>query len=245
MDGSVRTVIRRYFVDVVLSQLMEREQRTTTKHSDVLEYTDSDQIDALDEEDSPFETGLNSNENCTNLNYDRYRRFRVYKSVESIRNAIADLRPIAMVILRRTNEFYVILWKNVNHNRYRTMHKVKVGDGEIVEGTYMVSKELLLDEFNNYENEMVDIVQHVIFNHTVARESIACAGLPYHVISNDQEDVSETYHYYYIRTENHTELRMVMNGNIPVFSYLSLYKTNVINYSDERGSNAANRTTIS
>jgi hypothetical protein len=214
MDGSVRNAIRRYFVDVVLSQLIK------TEHSS---YLESENNVALDKEDSPFESIVNSNENCTEMNYDRYRRFRVYKSETSIRNSIVDLRPFAMCFLCRTNTFYVIQWKTVNMIRCRTMHKVKVKDGVVIEGTYMIPQELLLNDFHNdVDDGREDVLQHLLFDNNMARESIACAALPYHVI-NEDNDIQTKYYYYYIRTELHTELRTVLRGEIPVFSYPRLY----------------------
>lgn len=109
------------------------------------------------------------------------------------------------------------------------MHELKARDGEVMEGTYMVSKEVLLDEFDDCGDAMEDVVQHVIFDQSIARESIACAALPYYVVTNNQDDVMEASYYYYIWTENHTELRMMLPGDIPVFSYPSLYMTNVTN----------------
>jgi hypothetical protein len=149
----------------------------------------------------------------------------VYKSVPSVRNAVADLRPIAVVFLCRTNKFWVILWKNINQDRCRTMHELQVRDGEVMEGTYMISKGDILDEFNDCGDAANGIEQHVIFDHTVVKESIACDVLPYHVITNNQDNDMVVSYYYYIRTENHTELKMMLSGDRPVFSYPSLYMT--------------------
>jgi hypothetical protein len=62
MDGSVHTAIRRYFVDVVLSQLMERE---LFRENPVQSLEEGAQY-AINEGDSPFESVLNNNENITN-----------------------------------------------------------------------------------------------------------------------------------------------------------------------------------
>jgi hypothetical protein len=68
MDGSVRSAIRRYFVDVVLSQFMEAELFCD---NNVKSIEQGAQYAAIDEGDSPFENVLNNNENCTKQSYDR------------------------------------------------------------------------------------------------------------------------------------------------------------------------------
>jgi len=215
MDGSVRAAIRRYFIDVVLSQLMEAEHKTV----DVVSNTEL----ATNEGDSPYEHPINNNENCTTYAYDRYRRFRVYTSLETLRTAVLDGQPIAVVFLCRTNLFYAILWESVNNIRRRVMHKVRIDNGNVIEGTFMVSQDALL-QFLQVDPLTVrdNVVEQVLFDHWIAEETIACAGLPYHAVGrNDMQEATTTYHYFF-RTEHHTELRTIING-IPVFSYPTLY----------------------
>jgi hypothetical protein len=231
MDGSVRTAIRRYFIDVVLSQLMEKEHMTADFVCPVAKYLEGNRDVALDEEDSPYENPINNNENCTTHTYDRYRRFRVYTSLHTLRMAVVDRRPIAVVFLRRMNLFYAIIWDSVNKTRLRTMHKVEIECGNVIEGTFMISQESLLRSLGNDEPPVIDNVEQVIFDHGIAEEAIACAGLPYAVVGrNNLQQATTTYHYF-IRTENHTELRTVING-IPVFSYSTLYSINDLNVGD-------------
>jgi hypothetical protein len=95
MDGSVRSAIRRYFVDVVLSQLMEAELFCDNNVKSIeqgAQYT-------IDEGDCPFENVLNNKENCTKQSYDRYRRFRVYQSSRTVQASILANQPIALVYI--------------------------------------------------------------------------------------------------------------------------------------------------
>jgi hypothetical protein len=223
MDGSVRTAIRRYFIDVVLSQLMDREHSVEKLNSNIVQYMEGEKDLALDEEDCPYENIPNNNENCTASSYDRYRRFRAYKSFQSFRMAIADTRPAAIVFLPRTNSFYAIVWQSVSNNRLRVMHEVNLSGGSIIEGTYMVDKESLINSLGNDDDIMEDAEDKVVFNSSVAGETTACAALPYHTVGYDGDHQVVTKHHYFVRTENHLELRKVSNDGNHTFSYPTLY----------------------
>ena len=93
MDGSVRSAIRRYFVDIVLSQLMEAE---LIRDNNIKSIEEVAAQYVIDEGDSPFENVLNNNENCTKQSIDRYRRFRVYKSRRTVQESIMANQPIAL-----------------------------------------------------------------------------------------------------------------------------------------------------
>jgi hypothetical protein len=78
MDGSVRAAIRRYFIDIVLTQLMNKEHLDSNIGCSITKTLERLDDQMLGEEDSPYETVINNNENCTTQIYDMYRRFRVY-----------------------------------------------------------------------------------------------------------------------------------------------------------------------
>jgi hypothetical protein len=216
MDGSVRSAIRRYFVDVVLSQLMETE---LLRDNNVQSIENGAQY-AIDEGDTPFESVLNNNENCTKQSYDRYRRFRVYKSKDSVEAAIQDNKPVALVYLGYTKQFYVLVWESVNNCRERYMNVVNFSAGETNEGTYMVKKESMVnslqaEDLGNSNNKLV-------FNYDIVSRATSCVALPYMTAKPNESNVLVSAVHYFIRTEEHLELRGVVDG-IPVFSYPTLY----------------------
>jgi hypothetical protein len=216
MDGSVRSAIRRYFVDVVLSQLMEAE---LFRDNNVKSIEQGAQY-AIDEGDSPFENVLNNNENCTKQSYDRYRRFRVYQSSRTVQASILANQPIALVYLGQSKKFYVLVWESVNNCRQRTMNLIDFSGGTVNEGTYMVKKQTIVDSFRAEEVDTLN--SKPIFNYDVVSKATACAALPYMSLrQNENNDLISEIHYF-IRTEDHVELQEVTQG-IPVFSYPSLF----------------------
>jgi len=222
LDGSVRTAIRRYFIDVVLNQLMEREYfgvLPTNRNSTV---TDRNIDYALEEDDCPYENAVNNNENCTNQSYDRYRRFRVYKSLASFKLAVTERTPFALVFVETTSNFYVITWESGHNGRQRILHRIDFCNGEVIEGTYVLDPKHILQSISICaQNTEVNEVP-LVFDHTVVAKSIACAALPYTTVSINDQNVSSANTYYFVRTERHLELRHVMEG-IPRFSYPTLY----------------------
>jgi hypothetical protein len=216
MDGSVRSAIRRYFVDVVLSQLMETE---LLRDNNVQSVENGAQY-AIDEGDSPFESVLNNNENCTKQSYDRYRRCRVYKSKDSVETAVEDNQPIALVYLGYTNKFYVLVWESVNNCRRRSMTVVNFSNGQINEGTYMVDKESMVNSLNAEQIETSST--NLVFNHDIVSYATSCVALPYMMLKTNESNELVSAIKYFIRTEEHLELRGVVDS-IPVFAYPTLY----------------------
>lgn len=216
LDGSVRSAIRRYFVDVVLSQLMEGE---LFRHKNIKNIEYGGQY-AIDEGDSPFEQGLNNNENCTKESYDRYRRFRVYKSSGTVQASIEANQPIALVYCGRHRKIFILVWESVDNCRQRTMNIIDFSGGTVHEGTYMVTKQAMLDSFGN--GAISTSNRKPIFNYDIVSEATACAALPYMIWrQNESHDLVSDIQYF-VRTEDHVELREVAQGN-PVFSYPLLY----------------------
>lgn len=175
---------------------------------------------AIDEGDNPFESFVNKNENCTKQSYDRYRRFRVYKSRRTVQASFLAHQPIALVYHERTKQFYVLVWESVNHCRQRTMNVVDFSGGTVIEGTYMVKKEAMVETFGAEEVDTTD--SKPTFNYDIVSQSTACAAMPYMtMVQNGSNDITSEIHYF-IRTEHHLELQKVTQG-IPLFSYPSLY----------------------
>jgi hypothetical protein len=222
MDGSVRTAIRRYFVDVVLSQLMENEHfsHTTALSPHVKGVEDGSQF-AMDEGDTPYENVVHNNENCTKQSYDRYRRFRVYKSMHSFVSAVTEKQPLALVYLPDKSTFYVIIWELVNHCRERVLKKIDFSGGTIREGTYMTDQQSVLDSFNVDPAEDAD--ERLCFKNDVISKATACAALPYLIVTVNDRNVTLSETHYFVRTEQHLELRNFVDVVVPVFSYPTLY----------------------
>lgn len=216
MDGSVRSAIRRYFVDVVLSQLMETE---LFRDNNVKTIEQGAQY-AIDEGDSPFENVLNNNENCTKQSYDQYRRFRVYKSTDSVEEAIQDNQPLALVYLGYTKTFYILTWESLNNCRQRSMSMIDFKDGTVKEGTYTVTKDSMLDSIRAGHLELSR--NNLIFSSDILSQATSCVALPYMIVRPNDDNILMSVMRYYVRTEDHLELRNVVEG-IPVFSYPTLY----------------------
>jgi hypothetical protein len=224
LDGSVRTAIRRYFIDVVLTQLMENEHsRTLSNLHNATSLSAQYYDNMLDEGDCPYENVVNNNENSTSQSYDRYRRFRAYKSLQTIGSASRDKQPIAIVFIgNNRNRFFVITWESVKNSRQRTMHPVDCKDGTVVEGTYMIKWQSLLESIDGVDRSASDD-EHYIFNHEMASNATACCALPYiSILNNNNTNNLSSETFYYIRMELHTELRKCDDGTY-VFSYPSLY----------------------
>lgn len=136
--------------------------------------------------------------------------------------ALTERRPIALVFIFRTNSFYAIVWDSVDKRRVRTLHEIKLDDGNIIEGTYMITRKSILQSIEGHTRLTDDDRQTVLFDHNIVQETTACVALPYHVYHQNtrQQMVMEVH--YLVRTEKHTELRRVNNG-IPTFSYPCLH----------------------
>lgn len=100
------------------------------------------------------------------------------------------------------------------------MNVIDFSGGTVNEGTYMVKKQAMIDSFGAEGVESSN--SKPIFNSNVVSKATACAALPYMtLLQNENNDVISEIQYF-IRTEDHVELREVTQG-IPVFSYPSLY----------------------
>lgn len=215
MDGSVRTAIRRYFIDIVLSQLMEQEHCTTTALGDIM----------TEEGERMHEDTLNNNENCTRISYDRYRRFRVYKSQQTVRCTIINQNPFSLVFDQGPNAFYILTWGYLNSIRQRVMHPIECVNGLIKDGTYVISADDFLSQLIE-DDEGINTTFTGVDSMKLTR-FISCIALPYMI--NDDLDRDGNPLYFYVRTEHHMELRtssVHVDGNlvvIPSFSYPSLY----------------------
>ena len=204
MDGSVRTAIRRYFVDVVLSELIEKEhfsRKAVPPH--VKELEDGTQY-VMDEGDTPYENITHNNENCTKQSYDRYRRFRVYTSIQSFASAVTEKQPLALVFLPMMQCFYIIIWDVINHCHERILKKIDFSGGAIREGMYMKEKQSLLDSF--YVSSGEDANETLFFKNDILSTSMACAALLYLLFTINDGNVTALDTHYYVQTELHLEL---------------------------------------
>lgn len=96
---------------------MEREYFGVQPSKRTNTVTDGNVDYALEEDDSQYENNVNNNENCTNQSYDRYMRFRVYKSLASFNFAVTETKPFAVIYMETTSEFYVIKLESGNNGR--------------------------------------------------------------------------------------------------------------------------------
>jgi hypothetical protein len=205
LDGSMRTAIRRYFIDVVLKQLIDNEHVNKKTHFHNV---------VIDESDPINEERFNNNENYTHKNYDRYRRFRVYKSLESLNECMATSKPISLVFDDISRCFYVLIWKCHMLKRIRTMHLIDFRGGRVLEGCYMKKRDELLKYCNDNDNGDVPCVPLDIEKMT---QLVSCIALPYHIYNENNVTI-----HYYVRTEKHLELRKIKdteNMMMPVFSF--------------------------
>jgi hypothetical protein len=100
------------------------------------------------------------------------------------------------------------------------MNVVNFSAGETNEGTYMVKKESMVnslqaEDLGNSNNKLV-------FNYDIVSRATSCVALPYMTAKPNESNVLVSAVHYFIRTEEHLELRGVVDG-IPVFSYPTLY----------------------
>ena len=132
MDGSVKSAIRRYFIEVVLSELVKNEHNKNKLKGETDDFISEEGDDSCNDEPH------NSNKNSTKTSYDRYRRFHCYKSLESIIESFRDAKPIAMTYSRVMSSLYVLSWGSLSSKRQRLMYKLNATEGTTREGTYLL-----------------------------------------------------------------------------------------------------------
>jgi hypothetical protein len=127
-----------------------------------------------------------------------------------VQASILANQPMALVYLGQSKKFYVPIWESVNNCRQRTMNLIYFSGGTVNEGTYMVKKQAIVDSFGAEEVDTSN--SKPIFNHDVVSKATACAALPYMTLCQNENNDLISEIQYYIRTEDHVELRKVTQG---------------------------------
>jgi hypothetical protein len=205
LDGSVKTAIRRYFIDVVLSQIERNDQKKQFSSDQSMEDSITDEGDMCNDEK------YNNNENQTKYCYDRYRRFQCYKSFDYIIDCVEHAKPFAVAYCPTRSRLYVVCWGIFESRRQRLLYMIPVTEGIAMEGIYLLPAKVILDAIPVMMGHGDgNVSRPVPFTSDIASDIEACIACPY-VLTTDNVDANNNQyandHFYYIRSENHMEMR--------------------------------------
>jgi hypothetical protein len=223
MDGTMRSAIRKYFIDVVLKQLTRRE------HGNSLTYKHSSSItsDIVEEDEQNYNDDADNNDNKGVNTHDRYRRFRCYKSRDVVVHVLHNKKPFCLLFHEEDMYFAVLIWGSVDKKRMRILYKVDITDDNyVVEGTTVVGirnihESLIVEEdSDDFKRRVVPIEQ------IDSAVLTSCIALLYDttVQQNNPRLVDDEMVYYYVRTERHMELRSIF-GEGDQYTYSFSYPT--------------------
>jgi hypothetical protein len=226
MDGSLRSAIRRYFIDVVLSQLLKKEHGNDNVKA-ILDDETSEHYNPISEDGV-----VNNNENNTKIGYDRYRRFHCYKSREAVIEAVIEQKPVSMLHNGIDKYFAVIVWGDHYNNRERLLYKVDLGcDLLMIEGMSMIRGRSIIASLTDDDDNEEHCHPPVPLKHVMLDGVTSCIALWYNHCCSVAMDEGNGDSYYYVRTEHHREVvrhSVLMGGNETAcgytFEYPALFK---------------------
>jgi hypothetical protein len=228
MDATMRSTIRKYFIDVVLKQLTTREHGDSLTSKNISSFNN----DIVEDDEALNDDNLDNDVNTGMKTYDRYRRFRCYKSRDVLVDIVNNKKPFSLLFHEQDMYFAVLLWGKVDGKRVRTIYRIDVGhdNNHVIEGTAVVGKRLIVNSLM-VEDGSDDFNRRIVSIEDIESVNvISCLALLYETpcqYGNNEPQEHDDY-CYYVRTERHTELRGVKRVN-DMFVYSFSYPTLFIN----------------